>query len=353
MRVLSVSLLLFLLTTSLYAQGLEQAADGLEKLNPDAKPIEGAPYAPKKIGKSLYFDDWVTSACWIDNETVVFGSFDELRFYSADGKLVKKLSLDAGPVKSLLYVPSTQKLYAGCYQRILVIDPASHKVVARWKGHRGEINDLSLDASSNQIVSVSNDQSIRFWNLSDGEQTHAIENVGQPIYSGDVSPEGKLFAIGLGDESVLTDPGPVQLWSMESKTKIAALVPHKKQTLIVRFTPDGSKLLSGSVDERIHVYDVATQKPLGFFGGHSRPVNDLMILKDNDTVISASGGNYKKMYEVKFWRISEGEAFGSDEPHNDAVLAIAISPDQTKLATASQDKTAILWSLEKMPQTTP
>lgn len=349
MRITICLMLSLFVQSTMLAQDLEKAAEGLNKLKSTAPALPGELYRPQRIGKLLNFDDWVTAVCWIDEKTVVFGSFDEIRFYSADAKLIRKLPHDAGPVKSLLYDPSTKKLYAGCHQRILVIDPLEQKITATWRGHRGEVNDLALIPGRSQLVSVSNDQTVRFWDVTTGQPAHVIERLERPVYSVAISLDEKLFALGLGDEAVLTDPGLVQLWTVETREKLADLTPHKRQTTTVRFSPDGSRLLSGSVDERIHVYDVSTRNALGFFGGHSRPVNDLIILRDNDTIISASGGNYKKLYEVKLWRISEGDAFGSDEPHTDAVLAIAVSPDQKILATTSQDKTAALWSLEEMP----
>ncbi|WP_459556626.1 WD40 repeat domain-containing protein [Lacunimicrobium album] len=345
-------LLTFLLLCILHplaAQDLEKAAEGLNKLGGRKPALPGQLYEPQRIGRPLAFDDWVSSACWLDDSRFALGSFDELRLYTADGKLVKKIKHDAGPVKSLCYDRNTKKLFAGCHQRILVIDPETHKVISKWKGHRGEVNDLTLSADSTQLISISNDQTIRIWDLASGSQIHVIEKLDQPGYSVDISPDGKLLAIGLGDESSSTAPGLVQLWSFETREKIADLTPHKKQTTVVRFTHDGAKLLTGSIDERIHVYDVATHKALGYFAGHPRPVNDLIILNDNDTVISASGGQYKKLFEFKIWRISEGEALGSVEPHEDAVVAIALSPDEKTLVTASHDKTAVIFSLKDMP----
>ncbi len=331
------------------------AQNPLEQLQQQLQTTQPSLYQPTQIGATLRFKDWVTSSTWIPGNQnspdpqAVLGTFDEVRFYDQDSKLIKSLSLDFGPVKSLQYVPTNGRLYAGCHQAIVIIDAIEKTIIGRLKGHRGEVNSLAYDEPRHQLLSVSNDQSIRFWNLQTNEQTAVIEKVGLPIYGIDVSSPQNLFAIGLGDEAVLSAEGLVQLWSLESHKKIADLADHKKQTTSVCFTPDGSKLLSTSLDERVNVYDVKTHQPIGFFGGHSRPTNDVVVLQDNDTIISASGGIYKKKYEVKFWKLSDPEEFGSFEPHSDAVLSIALSPDEKRLLTTSQEKTAALWDLSQFP----
>jgi hypothetical protein len=112
----------------------------------------------------------------------------------------------------------------------------------------------------------------------------------------------------------------------------------------VVFSQDGQFLLSSSFDEHVNVYDLTNQKPLGFFGGHSRPTNAVAIHPDGQTAISISGGRAVGKNELMAWEIETGEQVAAIEAHEAKITSLAVSHDGNLVATGSQDLSVALWN---------
>src|SRR5262245_5700194 len=67
------------------------------------------------------------------------------------------------------------------------------------------------------------------------------------------SPDGKTLASGSIDETI-------KLWEVATGKELATLMGHTDSVLSVVFSPDGKTLASGSRDRTIKLWDVATGK---------------------------------------------------------------------------------------------
>src|SRR5687768_1549028 len=78
------------------------------------------------------------------------------------------------------------------------------RIVINSMGHSAKINGLLYTPDGQQIVSVSEDKTIRLWNASTGEMVRKFESqIGDGyegvLYASDLSPDGKLLAVA-GDK---------------------------------------------------------------------------------------------------------------------------------------------------------
>jgi WD40 repeat protein len=74
------------------------------------------------------------------------------------------------------------------------------------------------------------------------------------------SGDGKTLASGCGDKFNPGEPGEVRLWDVATGKEQATLKGHKEAVVCVAYSPDGKTLASGSRDETIKLWDVATGK---------------------------------------------------------------------------------------------
>jgi hypothetical protein len=76
---------------------------------------------------------------------------------------------------------------------------------------------------------------------------------------------------GLGDLDGLKErrtgsyrfAGPVEVWDVDTTTRVAAVPAHRGHLTPVEFTPDGGRLLVSSTDMTARVWDAATGGPVG------------------------------------------------------------------------------------------
>ncbi|KAI6044480.1 WD40 repeat-like protein [Pisolithus marmoratus] len=129
------------------------------------------------------------------------------------------------------------------------------------------------------------------------------------------SPDGKRIVSGSADNSVC-------LWDMETRARVGSpLKGHVGWARSVAFSPDGKWVVSGSYDKTIRLWDARRGAPAGSpLRGHSAKVLSVAFSPDGRTVVS--GSSDKTIYVVQ---------------------SVAMSPDGTRIVSGSHDKTLRLW----------
>ena len=303
------------------------------------------------VARIADFPDWVTSVAFSsDSKLVAAGSYEVVKLYDvATQKSVADLKVRGGFARSLCFTNDDTTLIVGGYQSIELWDVKTAKRRDTLKGQRGYVTDLAIGPNG-VLASSAEDETVRLWDLENNTEIRKFDQFTYPVTGVAWSPDGKQLATVEGDETRLTKPGLVKLWDVESGDLITELPQHSKGATAVSFTPSGHQLLTTSLDERVHVYDVEKGEATGFFGGHSRPTNGILITEKGTLAISGSGGRFKGKNEVQFWSIAEGEVFGIIDSHELKVSDIALASDGKTLAVASYDKTVSLWDITPILQ---
>jgi WD40 repeat protein len=119
---------------------------------------------------------------------------------------------------------------------------------------------------------------------------------------------------------------------------------HDGPVRVVRFTPDGTKLVSGSGypfgDGTVRVWDVKTGKELLKIKAHQGNVDNLVLNKDGTLALTASGDK-----TAKLWNLETGKLLQTFTGHAKFVTGLAFSPDGKEVATGGGDTTVRLWDV--------
>ena len=245
-------------------------------------------------------------------------------------------------------------------------------------GHKGSITFVAF-ISDDQIISASDkDDTIRRWNLSDGNNKVVMEQV---VYALSSSPKGRWMAMGERD-------GKVRLLDLETSTlevrKSAGR--HKDVIKALSFSPDSTQLATGAQDGTMFVWSSATlEQVAGPIWGHTDAVwwicysldgtkiascdREVILIRDTATwssviVIeekawslawSSDGSLFAGCIDgtIKIYDPSTGMLRATWNGHSDVVSSIAFSHNAKFFATASWDKTIHLWEVATFQQIGP
>ena len=113
---------------------------------------------------------------------------------------------------------------------------------------------------------------------------------------------------------------------------------HSSPVVGCAWSPDGTRLLSASWDDKLRIWDASSGDCLSTLSGHSESVRACAWSPDGTRLLSASEDK-----TLRIWDASSGDCLSTLSGHSASVRACAWSPDGTRLLSASDDKTLRIW----------
>lgn len=115
---------------------------------------------------------------------------------------------------------------------------------------------------------------------------------------------------------------------------------HTQLVNHVAYSPDGTRVASGSWDGTARVWDAATAEEQTVFTGHTDVVSHVMFSSDSATILSTSLDG-----TAQLWHVDTGEVI-QRFVHNSGITAGVFSPDGSLVVTTDMDGIAHLWSIQ-------
>jgi WD40 repeat protein len=146
------------------------------------------------------------------------------------------------------------------------------------------------------------------------------------------SPDGRLLASGSNDNMI-------KLWEVASGRELHTLRGHNDYVTSVAFSPDGRFLASSSWDKTVKLWEVVTGRWLTRFE-HENYVTSIAFSPDGQLLAS---GSYDRT--IKLWEVHMGREVRTFFGHTGWVTSVAFSLDGQLLASGSQDGTIKFWEV--------
>jgi WD40 repeat protein len=116
---------------------------------------------------------------------------------------------------------------------------------------------------------------------------------------------------------------------------------HTDVVEVVAWSPDGTRIASGSWDQTIQICDASDGNKLTLYKNHTDQVFAVVWSPDSTRVAS---GAWDKTVQV--WNATSGQLVRIYRQHIDRVYAVAWSPDGTRIASGGNDSTVHVWDVK-------
>ncbi|MCA1831842.1 MAG: WD40 repeat domain-containing protein [Actinobacteria bacterium] len=241
--------------------------------------------------------------------------------------------------------PDGARLAIGHYDgSIGIVDVASRKEIARIAG-RSIVYAVRYSPDGSLIAAGSSDGKVRFWDAETRAPRGAPLDVGAAfVWQIAFSPDGRTLAVAVdpnGPRNIYVPDrqGEAQLWDVATRRRVGkAMIPGKHSILSLAFSPDGSILATGSLEERLRLWTVADQEPFGSPVDVKDDGVAAIAFSRDGARVAAAGAGAVRIYDAKTQRLAVPPLLG----HSDAVLGAAFASNGRFLATTSSGSTR-LW----------
>lgn len=219
--------------------------------------------------------------------------------------------------------------------------------------HQEGVTFVALSPDERTALSASNDKTLVWWNVATGSRIRELDGHTNQVWVAAFSPDGRYAASGGMDRAI-------RIWDLSSGQVIHILHGgpadddkanddrfdnsnpdgHTAAVAALLFLPDGNRLLSGSHDGKMKLWDLRSQRVLATFKGHNAPVNCLALSPGATRVVSAS---FDKT--LVLWDIATQKRLQEFTGHTAEVWRVGFSSDGRRIVSASRDGTARIWDV--------
>lgn len=219
---------------------------------------------------------------------------------------------------------------------VRVWEVCSGRCIRTLKGHEGPVYSASFSIDDKRIVSASADRTIRIWDAETGSCKRIINGHQNVIKSVSLSFDGKRILSSSWDNTI-------RLWDTETGCCLRIINDQLSLFGNATFSPDSKLVVSihynDILDNSLCVWDAETGCKLKTMKGHSSNIYYASFSPDGKSIISASGD-----MTIRIWNTIFGTCNIILEGHTSKINSVSYSPDGNYIVSASDDKSIRLWN---------
>ncbi len=221
--------------------------------------------------------------------------------------------------------------------------PAEVMLGLNTSGHNGHVTRVIIDRHRSELISVSHDKTIRFWDLATYSPIRVLRPpigrgwVGE-LYSASLSPDGTCLAVSGYTAPEGTNDHSILLISLPDGKLIRRLKGNTLPVQDIAFSPNGRWLAAAGTDGVLRLWETLSWHLEKSLPGHSARIDSLAWHPDSSRLVTGSWDT-----TCRFWNVNDGTSIPVVTHGGGRVYCVAWSPDGQSVATGGADRWVKLW----------
>jgi WD40 repeat protein len=202
----------------------------------------------------------------------------------------------------------------------------------RLEGHTDKIRRVAFNPQGKNIVTASQDGTVRIWNLR-GQEIKKLAFKGRMFRSLRVSPDGQSIA-------AIDARNNVTLWDFAGR-ELAQFSENAQEDAFMTdlcFINNGREVVAATHQNTAKIWNISG-KPVGALSKHSDIIWSMDCNDRHKTIVTADRSGVVKVWNYQALKLASFRA------SQQSIFGVALSPDGKTIATASGDKVVKLWTL--------
>ncbi len=303
----------------------------------------------QKISTLRGHTDQVSSVAFsADGKTLVSGSWDRtVKLWDiATGKEKSTLRGHTNHVFDVAFsADSTVIASAGRDLTVRLWDATTGQPLTTFKGHSGAIATLAFSPVGNKLASGGRDYSVALWDTSIRQNQSDILKHDTRILAVAFAPDSRTFASGGGFSNGSDGTSVVRLWDVATATEQRKF-EQPGSCKVLAFSPDGKTLATGSTDNNVRLWDLASGELKRTIPAPCNPGLTFLIrclsYSPDGTLLATNG---EARGSINVWNTSTGKLQNTLAAEGQDSTSTAFSPDGKLLAAGSLDLAVRVWDV--------
>ncbi|KAJ1305517.1 hypothetical protein OPQ81_000524 [Rhizoctonia solani] len=245
------------------------------------------------------------------------------------------------PIRVVTLSPDDARIASISSDGILIIwdSQTGQTLLTPLPDQRVGTSSVSFSPDGAFIVSTYDTGTVRIW---DAVSWKLISEIG-PFFK----PIGRTFSTFSPDGTYIffgTEYGEILLLDVHRSVVLEPLPGHNGRITSIDFSPSGRYLVSGSSDESLYVCNLTKGELVaGLLLGHTQGVNMVRYSKDGSRIVSCSGDGTIRQWDAESG-ISSSNPIDVTSGGLDGVTMATYSPDGTRILSITALKGLSIWN---------
>ena len=205
-------------------------------------------------------------------------------------------------------------------------------LVYTFDGHTDWVRSIVFSENAKFLASGGDDSIVCLWSVATHSLIHTFHCHGW-IFNVAFSPDGR---------SLLSAGHNVEVWSTDSGKLLQTPQGHTRVTSVA-FSPDGQILASGTDDTLLNLWLVSDSDTqlIHTFAGHTRPVHTVAFAPDGRMIATAADDSTFRIWSVASQKIVH--VFEGTSPETQGLTSLTFSRDSQRIAIGATDGIIRQW----------